>query len=232
MIGMTPSHAYRFALSMAAALALAAGSGATRGAAQTAAQPASTSQDEAAAIAAARADSARYPYTAADIHFMTGMIPHHAQAIVMAGWALSHGASASVQTLASRIINAQQDEIRTMRNWLRDRRQPVPDSTSTMMSMPMNGADHEMLMPGMLTEAQMKQLDAARGEQFDQLFLRFMIQHHRGAISMVQDLFNSYGAAQNPTVFKIASDINVDQTTEVARMQKMLASLLFGTPTQ
>jgi uncharacterized protein (DUF305 family) len=98
--------------------------------------------------------------------------------------------------------------------------------------MPMNGADHEMLMPGMLTEAQMKQLDAARGEQFDQLFLRFMIQHHRGAISMVQDLFNSYGAAQNPTVFKIASDINVDQTTEVARMQKMLASLLFGTPAQ
>jgi uncharacterized protein (DUF305 family) len=79
MIGMTPSHAYRFALSMAAALALAAGSGATRGAAQTAAQPASTSQDEAAAIAAARADSARYPYTAADIHFMTGMIPHHAE---------------------------------------------------------------------------------------------------------------------------------------------------------
>jgi uncharacterized protein (DUF305 family) len=137
-----------------------------------------------------------------------------------------------VQTLASRSLNAQQEEIRTKPNWQRDRRQPVPDSTSTMMSMPMNGADHEMLMPGMLTEAQMKQLDAARGEQFDQLFLRFMIQHHRGAISMVQDLFNSYGAAQNPTVFKIASDINVDQTTEVARMQKMLASLLFGTPAQ
>lgn len=229
---MTPSDTRRFAVSVAAAVALAAGSGATRGAAQTAAQPASTSQDEAAAIAAARADSTRYPYTAADIHFMTGMIPHHAQAIVMAGWAPSHGASASVQTLASRIINAQQDEIRTMRNWLRDRQQPVPDSTSMAMSMPMNGADHEMLMPGMLTAAQMKQLDAARGEQFDQLFLRFMIQHHRGAISMVQDLFNSYGAAQNPTVFKIASDINVDQTTEIARMQKMLASLLFGTPTQ
>src|SRR6185295_5817345 len=112
-------------------------------------------QSEAAAIAQARADSLRHPYTAADVHFMSGMIHHHSQAIVMARWAPSHGASPAVQRLADRIINAQQDEIHTMQTWLRDRRQPVPDATATGMKMSMGGMQHEMLMPGMLTEAQM-----------------------------------------------------------------------------
>jgi uncharacterized protein (DUF305 family) len=85
-----------------------------------------------------------------------------------------------------------------------------------------------MLMPGMLTPEQMKQLDQARGKEFDELFLTFMIQHHRGATSMVRDLFNTYGAAQDETVFKFANDVNVDQNTEIARMQKMLASLKLG----
>jgi uncharacterized protein (DUF305 family) len=80
----------------------------------------------------------------------------------------------------------------------------------------------------MLTDAQMKQLDAARGAEFDRLFLIFMIQHHKGAVSMVKDLFETYGAAQEQSVFKLASDVNVDQTTEIARMQNMLASLMFG----
>src|ERR687885_2415564 len=79
-----------------------------------------------------------------------------------------------------------------------------------------------MLMPGMLTEAQMKQLDQARGREFDRLFLTFMIQHHRGAVTMVSQLFGTYGAAQDDLVFKLASDINVDQTTEIARMERML----------
>jgi uncharacterized protein (DUF305 family) len=80
-----------------------------------------------AAIERARADSARYPYTRADIAFMTGMIHHHAQAIAMSRWAPTHGASAAVQRLAARIINAQRDEIGTMQRWLRVRNQPVPD---------------------------------------------------------------------------------------------------------
>jgi uncharacterized protein (DUF305 family) len=84
-----------------------------------------------------------------------------------------------------------------------------------------------MLMPGMLTGAQLAELDRARGEQFDILFLRFMIQHHRGAVSMVRDLFGSRGAAQDEIVFKFANDVNVDQTTEIARMEHMLASLTF-----
>ena len=83
--------------------------------------------------------------------------------------------------------------------------------------------EHEMLMPGMLTEEQMHQLDQARGAEFDRLFLTFMIQHHKGAVSMVKDLFGSYGAAQDETVFKFATDVSVDQSTEIARMEKMLA---------
>src|SRR5450432_542022 len=149
--------------------------------------------------AKASADSARYPYTDADVHFMTGMIGHHAQAIVMAQWAPTHGASPSVRTLAERIINAQQDEITTMQLWLGDRHKPVPEAKAGPMMMQMNGMEHMMLMPGMLTDEQMKPLDAARGAQFDELFLTFMIQHHRGAVSMVKTLFESYGAAQDET---------------------------------
>ncbi len=175
-----------------------------------------------AAVAKAKADSARYPYTAADVSFMTDMIGHHAQALVMAGWAPSHGAGSSVRVLAERIITAQQDDITTMRRWLRDRHQPVPDSTGGGMSM---HAGHAMLMPGMLTDAQMKELDAARGPEFDRAFLTLMIQHHRGALTMVQDLFSTYGAAQDELVFKFASDVNVDQSTEIARMERMLAAM-------
>jgi uncharacterized protein (DUF305 family) len=94
------------------------------------------------------------------------------------------------------------------------------------MKMMMNGVEHEMLMPGMLTETQMKQLDEVRGADFDRLFLTFMIQHHKGAVQMVNELFNTPGAAQEQAVFKLASDINVDQTTEIERMQKMLLNLL------
>jgi uncharacterized protein (DUF305 family) len=173
----------------------------------------------------ARADSLRYPYTAADVHFMSAMIGHHAQAIEMSRMAPTHGASPSVRTLAERIINAQQDEIATMQQWLADRHQPVPEAKAGPMKMMMDGMEHEMLMPGMLTDAQMKELDQSRGAQFDRLFLTYMMQHHRGAVSMVQSLFDSYGAAQDETVFKFASDVNVDQTTEIARMERMLGAL-------
>ena len=208
------------------------GTGSAVATAPVAAQAVINPESEAAAIAQAKRDSVRHPYTDADIHFMSGMIHHHAQAIVMARWAPSHGARPAVQRLADRIINAQQDEILTMQAWLRDRRQPVPDATATGMKMAMGGMEHEMLMPGMLTDAQMKQLDAARGPDFDRLFLTYMIQHHKGAVSMVKELFDSYGAGQDEIVFKFASDVNVDQTTEIARMEKMLVSLTLGIDTQ
>jgi uncharacterized protein (DUF305 family) len=216
--------------------ALAACSSAHGGGVQASPQPSTRSESHPSAVSKARADSVRHPYTEADVGFMSHMIGHHAQALVMAGWAPSHGASASVRTLAERIINAQQDEIATMQRWLRDRGKPVPEpalslpngARPTGMKMMMNGVEHEMLMPGMLTEAQIKELDHARGSEFDRLFLAYMIQHHRGAVSMVQDLFGTNAAAQDETVFKFASDVSVDQSTEIARMERMLAALPSG----
>ncbi len=165
------------------------------------------------------------PPAVPDVEFMTGMIGHHAQAITMARWAPTHGASASLQIMAARIINAQQDEIATMQRWLRDHNQPVPDGTTQGMTMMMNGMEHVMLMPGMLTDEQMQQLNAARGPTFDRRFLTFMIQHHNGALSMVEKLFGSYGAAQDEVVFKFANDVSADQGSEIDRMHRMLDGL-------
>lgn len=210
-MGLTLLHT-RSVVALLATFAAAACSSATGGAARTGPQP---------AISASRA------HTAAYIHFMSMMIGHHAQAIEMARLAPTRAASSPVRTLAERIINTQQDEIATLQQWLRDRSQPVPEAHA-MGAHAGHGAGHQMPMPGMLSEAQMKQLEQARGAEFDRLFLSFMIQHHRGGVDMVTQLFGSNGAAQDETVFKMASDINVDQTTEIARMQKMLADLILG----
>lgn len=169
------------------------------------------------------------PPSPAHIRFMTDMIGHHAQALVMARMAPANGASPSVQTLAGRIINAQQDEIRTMQVWLRDHGQPVPTVDSTGVVQAAAGHDHgRHLMPGMLTPEQLAELEKARGTEFDTKFLRYMIQHHRGAVSMVEELFNDPGPNPDDIVFKLASDINVDQLTEIERMRRMLASITIG----
>ena len=221
-----PAPARRAAAGIAVAIVISACRSASTPSPAAAPGPSVAAQrSEQAAIEKARADSARYPYTAADVHFMSAMIGHHAQAILIAGWAPSHGASRAVQVLCERIINEQGDEIRTMQQWLRDRRQPVPDANPMGMKMSMGGMEHVMLMPGMLTQQQLDELDAARGAQFDRLFLTDMIQHHRAAVSMVKELFSTPGAGQDEMVFKFASDVNVDQTTEIARMEKMLAAL-------
>ena len=165
------------------------------------------------------------PYSDADIDFMTGMIPHHAQAVIMAGWAPSHGARSDIAILCERTVVGQADEIRSMQQWLSDRDRPVPDGTSTRMKMKMNGIEHDMLMPGMLSDEEMAELDKARGSEFDRLFLQGMIKHHQGAIDMVNDLFKAYGAAQDDTIYKFASDVFADQSIEIEVMQKMLESL-------
>ena len=202
------------------ALAAAACSRATGTGAVTAPRPAGASVAELDALYRARTDSARRRFTEADVHFVTGMISHHAQALVMAGLAPTHGASPSVATLCARVINAQNDEIARMQQWLRDRGQPVPEVRVTGTTLVVHGPDH--LMPGMLTPDQMRALDDARGGEFDRLFLTYMIQHHRGAVTMVHGLFGTDGAAQGDALFKLASDIQVDQTTEIARMERML----------
>lgn len=223
---MALSHSGPIACALILGLTLGACGGASRPAASISPlAPSSEAQGPAAAVARARVDSARHPYTAADVYFMSHMIAHHAQAIVMAKWAPSHGASSTVRVLCARIINAQRDEIGFMQQWLRNRLQPVPAADTIRMTMPMGEMHADTLMPGMLTEAQMEQLDQARGAEFDRLFLTFMIQHHGGAIVMVRTLFATYGAAQDEIVFKLASDINVDQTTEIARMERMLFTL-------
>jgi uncharacterized protein (DUF305 family) len=173
--------------------------------------------------AQAKADGGVPHFGAADVHFMQGMIGHHAQAIVMANWAPSHGASDVMRVLCERIIVSQTDEIFSMQNWLRARKQTVPeaDTKGEHAGMDMPGMSHE-LMPGMLTPEQMKQLDAARGPEFDKAFLKFMIQHHQGALTMVDQLFASQGAAQDDAIFKFASDVAADQAAEIDRMTKML----------
>ena len=173
----------------------------------------------------ARPDLVRQPYSAADVDFMQGMIPHHAQAVLIAGWAASHGARADVRILCERIVVAQRDEIAFMRNWLRDRGQVVPAADATHHRMKMNGVEHDMLMPGMLSAADLAALDKARGPEWDRLFLIAMIKHHEGALQMAEDLFAAYGALQDDDVYKFVSDLQADQSTEIERMQKMLDAL-------
>lgn len=201
---------------------------------ERAAAPAPSDPKALEALYRARLDSARMRFTAADVKFMTDMIHHHAQAVTMSRWAPTHGASRAVQVLAGRIINAQMDEIATMITWLRDRKQPAPmlhDMGGALMVHSDGGAHdghagHRMV--GMLTDEEMRVLDAARGADFDRIFLQSMIRHHRGAVTMVEELFATDGAGQDEQVFKFASDVQVDQSTEIARMELMLAAL--GTP--
>ena len=178
-----------------------------------------------AAIAAA--DQAARAFAPADVEFMQGMIPHHAQAVIMAHWAATHGARADIKILCERIAVAQTDEIHLMRNWLTERKQYVPDSTSTHHMMKMAGmADMDGgLMPGMLSDEQMKALDAARGSQFDRLFLVGMIGHHRGALAMVHDLFSHGEAGHDDTVFRFANDVDADQSAELNKMTLMLETV-------
>jgi uncharacterized protein (DUF305 family) len=162
-------------------------------------------------------------YTQADVEFMQGMIGHHAQALDMAALVPSRTRNESIHLLAQRIEISQRDEIRRMQTWLRDRSQSVPDPHMSGMHHGSEAGDR--LMPGMLTPEQMAQLTAARDAAFDALFLRLMIQHHEGALTMVKTLFSSPGAAQETATFRYASDVDSDQRIEIERMRKMLSAM-------
>ena len=211
-------------------LPLLGGCAGTGGSGTGAASPGGLSPQEIEDLYRSRVEAARTRYTPADIDFMTGMIHHHAQAIEISRLAPSRGARPSVQTLASRIINAQRDEIATMQRWLRDRGQPVPELHESDMGIMVHGAGHDHMegMPGMLSREQIRRLSASRGAEFDRLFLTYMIEHHQGAVTMVRTLFSTDGAGQDEEVFRFASDVQVDQATEVARMQRMLDALPSG----
>ena len=163
------------------------------------------------------ADLSKVQFTPSDVTFMQGMIGHHAQALEMTELLKSRSASADMQKLALRIEVSQSDEIRMMQDWLKQRRQPLPDPH----------AHHKggMLMPGMLNAEEMARLAAAKGREFDRLFLELMIKHHDGALVMVKDLFAQPGAGQEAEMFAFASDVDADQRMEIERMGAMLAML-------
>ncbi len=192
---------------------------------QEAAQASRPTPEEAArldSIYRARADSALAEHHPEDAAFMTGMIAHHAQALVMSGFAPENGASEPIQILTARIINGQQDEIHVMQSWLRARGYEVPEVHIEGHQLMIHGPGHGHMMPGMLTQEELSELGRAQGPDYDRLFLRYMIRHHEGAVEMVRDLFSVGGAAQDDFVFKLASDIQADQSSEIKRMRLML----------
>lgn len=166
-------------------------------------------------------------YTEADVRFMQGMIPHHAQALQMTALVHKHATTNAVRQMALRMEISQRDEIKLMEMWLTERDQPI--------EMPMEGMHndkmhHDMVgglhvMPGMLTAEQMEALTNSRGIAFDRLFLEGMIQHHQGAIDMVETLFNSSGSAQESTIFTFAEEVDADQQMEINRMRALLEQL-------
>ena len=154
-------------------------------------------------------------YTKADVEFMQGMIAHHSQALVMSRMAESHGANPQVLKLSNKIDQSQVPEIRIMQLWLKRYNQFAPDTSSW----------RNITMPGMLTPAQLKELDAAKGVEFDRAYLRLMIQHHAGALKMVDDLFNTSMAGQEVDVNVFANDVVTAQTAEIGIMQRLSAQL-------
>jgi uncharacterized protein (DUF305 family) len=165
--------------------------------------------------------------TEADVKFMQGMIHHHSQAVEMTDLLRTRGREKNLQELGKRISISQTDEIQFMRQWLEDRGKPVPmvmnnmamihDASGSMSGMPM--------MPGMLTPQQMDALARASGRSFDRLFLTGMIQHHKGALVMVQDLFETAGAGQDNVLYDFATDIDNTQRAEIDIMQRMLKEM-------
>lgn len=154
-------------------------------------------------------------YTKADVEFMQGMIAHHSQAIVMSRMAESHGANPQVLKLSNKIDQSQVPEIKIMQGWLERNSQYAPDTASW----------HHMAMSGMLTDAQLKELDAARGVNFDRAYLKYMMMHHAGALKMVDDLFAAPLAGQEVDVNVFANDVVTAQTVEIGIMQKLLTQL-------
>jgi uncharacterized protein (DUF305 family) len=148
------------------------------------------------------------------------MITHHAQAVEMTALIESHTENKQLRSLGVRINRSQSDEINFMKRWLMTRGEPTSPAMHDMPGMDMSS--HQMLMPGMLTPKQMDALRNAKGEEFDELFLKGMIQHHNGALSMVKDLFDSAGSGQEAELFNFATDVDTGQRAEIKVMQTML----------
>lgn len=205
----------RLAIALSALVAATACGAATTSTSPQIVQPGAPGQDSRVVTAGAAADQSKVQATPADVTFMQGMIHHHSQALDMTALLFTNSNSADMKTLARRIDISQRDEIKFMQHWLEVRGAEVPGEHAHHMP----GAP---LMPGMLTPPEMERLAAAKGPDFDRLFLEGMIKHHGGALTMVRDLFATPGAGQEAEMFGFASDVDADQRMEIARMSAML----------
>ena len=181
-------------------------------------QPGAPGQDTRTITTAQATDLSKVGATAADIKFMQGMIGHHAQAVEMVDLLMKNSTSNAMKNLGLRIKVSQDDEMNMMRKYLADHGAAVPGPHS----------HHEPggFMPGMLTPEEMTELGNAKGVEFDRLFLMGMIKHHGGAITMVEELFKTPGAAQEGGIFAFASDVDADQRMEIDRMGAMLKEIM------
>jgi len=154
------------------------------------------------------------------------MIMHHAQAVEMTALINDRTTNKNLRLLGSRISHSQADEMKYMERWLRLRGESTSMPMSSMHHMPgMDMSKHQMLMPGMLTEEQMDALKNAKADEFDRLFLTGMIQHHKGALTMVEELFNTAGAGQDSELFNFATDVDSGQRAEIRIMEAMLGEI-------
>jgi uncharacterized protein (DUF305 family) len=165
-----------------------------------------------------------------DVDFMQGMIMHHQQAVDMVAILLKNGKNERLRAFGIKISLSQTGEIKFMKQWLTDRGEAIEMSHGAMMAMPgakmdADGGMSGMMMPGMLTPAQMDALSKAKGDECDHLFLTGMIQHHGGALSMVDDLLHEPLGAQDPVMFDFATDIDNTQSAEIKLMQSMLEEM-------
>jgi uncharacterized protein (DUF305 family) len=157
---------------------------------------------------------------------MQGMIMHHAQAVEMTALIDARTDNKALRLLGARISHSQAEEMKFMQRWLQARGEstemPMPKMDMSMPGMDMSTHHHSMLMPGMLTAEQMEALKNAKGAEFDRLFLKGMIQHHGGALTMVKELFDSAGSGQDAELFNFATDVDSGQRAEIRIMQNML----------
>jgi uncharacterized protein (DUF305 family) len=163
---------------------------------------------------------AQASYTASDVAFMQHMIVHHQQAVEMAVLVKDRTNTADLLAIAGRIESSQADEISFMKAWLSERGEPVEDPM-----MKGHGEHMHHMMKGMASPDQMKALAAAKGVEFDRQFLTLMIAHHEGAVDMVEKLLDEDGTAADPVLYQFVGDIDSEQTTEIKRMDKLLAGL-------
>ena len=172
--------------------------------------PRTLSEDEARQLA-------RNAYSHADVAFMQSMIVHHQQAVDMAALVEDRTNTSETLAVAGRIDASQEDEIDFMRGWLSDRSEPLDMAG-------MGHAAHSGMV-GMATPEQLAALEAARGTNFDRLFLEMMVRHHQGAITMVEELHSQRGTAADPVMYEFTSEVVNDQNAEIERINAFLASL-------